>query len=669
LTPARPVFGNERYELREWNPEAMDAAIELLNNYPNTLAAAARGENDRLYYDAFSYAIDAQQEALLRFPDAPQAEAWRWDLALNLARTRDPEAAAYYGSLITAALNGGQARLETLASWFKQHEPRLALEVVAVQPSAAVPGGYILHISGAGGAFLWLAESASGWTAEPLLSEFDFAASPRLNAILADLNGDGGEEVGISITSSGRDLTLNPPSIFDLSSGTPRLLPFQPSEQEINLGLEFSNNWTVDPAENSLVLDSQVYPACPVTIRRSYTWDGATFVWSGTEYEPQPPEASPGALPYCRYILDHAAVAWEPEAAAGIARSLIPIWPPPQDEQGNPYPADANDEMRYRLGVYQALTGDIEQSRDTLTDLIRSPVTATSRWVEPAVEFLDANQQPEDLYRACVNAPFCVAADAIRQIAKNIPRGASYPEGVSYLVQAGVSLRASGDYDVDGDGEMERWFTVRHRPQEKLELWVLKRAQIALPEGGKLESGIIPLHIGTVVSDRPNFHVFNPGQQPPILWVDDEIAFSLQTDPVNGEPYLRYYERRYVWANRYEEGLQAARQALFSGEEPAVVRDRLLDLQQNPGLLCAATWTCEPYYYLLGLSSELTGDRRKAIDSYLQIWWDDSRSPYTTLARLKLEGEAVIPSATPTPGPSPTPTRTLAPTRTPLPYP
>jgi hypothetical protein len=133
--------------------------------------------------------------------------------------------------------------------------------------------------------------------------------------------------------------------------------------------------------------------------------------------------------------------------------------------------------------------------------------------------------------------------------------------------------------------------------------------------------------------------------------------------------------------------VEKARQALFiDGKDPRAVKADLLALQVYPGLLCKATFSCDLYYYLLGLSSELAGDKHGAVDSYLRLWSDYSKSPYALMARLKLEGPALRLSPTPTsrpgtqtitpvPGitttPTPTPNRTVTNTPTPTtgPYP
>jgi len=116
-----------------------------------------------------------------------------------------------------------------------------------------------------------------------------------------------------------------------------------------------------------------------------------------------------------------------------------------------------------------------------------------------------------------------------------------------------------------------------------------------------------------------------------------------------------------------------ARQALFRGEDLQKILDTLLGLQKYPGLLCQSTFSCDEYYYLLGLTNELLGNERAAIDAFLQLWRDYSKSPFTTLARLKLARSIEPPTETPTatltayPTGLLTPGATLFPTLTPRP--
>ena len=114
--------------------------VNLLQSYP---AGVDRGDLDetlQAYYDSYSYPIFALREALLRFPDAEQAEGWRWSLAYDQALTGDEEFGDTYSALIADNLNRSQVDLEELYAWFPIQEPRMQLFMVEAPIPARIPG-------------------------------------------------------------------------------------------------------------------------------------------------------------------------------------------------------------------------------------------------------------------------------------------------------------------------------------------------------------------------------------------------------------------------------------------------------------------------------------------------------------------------------------------------
>jgi hypothetical protein len=656
LLAATPLPVTDQYMLAEWTPEQAQRLIELLNYYPNTLSERARGEDNALYYDSFKYAAFAQKEALLQFPNAPQAIAtqWRWGLAYNQARSADPDAGQTYADLIASALNRSETNLASLSNWFTTNEPRLNLLVIEMAPPSGFLSSYLLEVRGRGSAFIWLLESSGAFQSHVLVSNFDFVNAPVAGSLISDLTQmdeetRADEDVAIFFSSPGSGFVAQPPRIFHLSQVPPEELFIQPSQAEFEVGMEFDNRWIVTTAENgqdNLSFRTTVFPACPVTIQRDYQWNGDYFMLQGQSFSVDPPADT---LAFCRLIVDHAAQVWGPEAARQLAEPLLPLWPPASDEEGNPLPLDAKDGWRFRLAVYQALSGDFEAATNTLKVIVDTPSLPASRWIEPAQAFLDVYQQPLDVYRACLPAEFCDPADAIRYIASTLT-ASQYPDAVERLVEAGVTLRASSFFDFDLDGEAERWFTVQYHPTEKLDLWILATS----------DQGIKALQVASVATNRPEFNFIDPEREPPVVWLDDSIAFIYRKNPITHEPYLVQVPRQFEWPNRYQEGLQAAEQALFDGAKPQKVRQDLHILQDYPGLLCEPTFTCDPYYYLLGLTNELSGFEREAVQAYHFLWANYSRSPYTIMARFKLS-QLVRPTDTPTVTPTATPTMTGTP--------
>jgi len=663
LTPARalPLSGN--YDLVQWSPEKADDLVKLMNDYPNTLSETQRGEDNQAYFQAFDYAVIAQREALLRFPDASQAQDWNWGLAFNLARMGDASSGTQYAQLVASALNRGETDLSYLYVWFNEHEPRMDLYLVELEPISGYLGNYLLEIQGNGSSFIWLLQSSSGFRTYPLITNFDFINQPQADWLIADLNGNAqdGQEIAIYFSNSPDEYRINPPSVFNLSQIPPQEYPFLPKEKLFNIGMQFINNWKVFPItdnENDLLFVSDVFSACPIRVSRQYHWKGDYFGLVAEDFQIVQDIKTPS---YCELIVDHAINNWGAGATVSIMESLIEDFPPEKNMEGQNYPLDAKDEWRYRLGIYYALIGEYDIALQTLMDLVTNPTVFTSTWVKPAREFLEIYQTPQDLYRACLQAKECNPSYAIDHIVDEVPIGS---DALNEIRSWGVNTTSSGFFDFDDDDEAERWFTVRYRSQAKLNFWIL--ADYSL--------GYKALYVGQVNSASPDLEVLEDiyvqeqaiGLKPAIL-IEHQKAVNLQRFPDTKEPYLVEVPLREEYPNRFLAGLLEGKQSLFAGDSPSEVQKNLSNLEQYPGLLCTGTWSCDPYYYLLGLASELAGDSRAAVEAYHRLWLDYSLSPYTSMARLKLSGDVYV-SPTPTVNQTvytptgTTPTHTLTPT-------
>ncbi len=96
LTPALAAVYEGAYKLVEWNPEEANRMIQILQGYPAGIQSELDQPFSETYLQAYSYPIFALQEALLRFPDASQAESWRWKLAYDYVLNGDQQAGAVY---------------------------------------------------------------------------------------------------------------------------------------------------------------------------------------------------------------------------------------------------------------------------------------------------------------------------------------------------------------------------------------------------------------------------------------------------------------------------------------------------------------------------------------------------------------------------------------------
>jgi hypothetical protein len=205
----------------------------------------------------------------------------------------------------------------------------------------------------------------------------------------------------------------------------------------------------VDVVENVLEVTDTLSPPCPTKISQKYTWNGDLFEISSPEYEIFP---EPGLEAYCEVVFDTASVGWGPQAAIDVISPLLNIWPPQVDTLGNPYPPDALDQLRYRLVVLYALANEPQESTRYMNAIIHTPAIPDSSWIQPAQDFNDAYQQPEDLYRTCQKAQYCNMQDAMRTTVEMSGLD-DIAEVWQYLKNNGVSISSSGLLDFDGDGQ------------------------------------------------------------------------------------------------------------------------------------------------------------------------------------------------------------------------
>lgn len=679
LTPARPVADNDAYSLQTWTPREADYAAQLLLNYPNLLGERARGEDNAAYYAAYTYSISALREALLRFPRATEAVEWRWQLAYSLALTGDATAGEAFAELIAGGLNSQETDPEDLGDWFHSREPRLDLDIRPLEPLSGYLSAYLVQIKGPGGAFIWLRQTSSAYQAEVLFSGFDFVHNPAYDFTIGDLTGlpeaPTPAEVVVYPITPPEDLSLNAPLVFSLEQVPAVQLPFQPSAMRLPVGASYQARWEVVRLQEqraALRFSARVFPACPVDVQRDYSWDGSAFRGWSPSYWPRPSQAT---LYACASVVDHASQHWGPEATARVLRAILPLWPPASDANGQAYPSDSQAEIRFRLGIQQALIGQADNAQDSINMAI---AVGTRNWRQEAIRFQQEYTGENGLYAACVAVTACDPEAALLQLVDKLP-ASELVRIDEIFTQAGVSVRASGYFDFDGDDLRERWITIRHRPLEKLRLYVIAQS--------RNQVRLIPL--GTLDNNLPEFSYLNEDQVPPVVLVDGGVqAWRMLRDEGSANPVFEPVQLAKEYPNRFNDAVQAIEDEFWAGGDPFTARTALNALADYPGLTCTATFTCDHYYYMLGLTNELYGDDILAVEAYLVLWRDYARSPYTTLARLKLAGLAlpVGPTATVTPtitpttsGTPPTPTAsstastpttgatTPTPTRTPTP--
>lgn len=658
ITPEFPSEHNDHYELVLWTPELANQLIQELELYPERLSSFARGEDDRGYYAAFQYALFAQQEALLRFPSAPQADSWQWQMAYNMARTGDQSAGEAYTKLITQELNQGNFNLNDLYTWGLDQEPQLLIDHFPLEAGEDELSSNLVKVTAEenGSTYFWLLEDSSGFKSYSLTSDFDFINPNRIEHFIVDLLGNESEVVGIFPASVHETIFYQPPDVFSLYSQPPEQLPFALFIPPA-IGPDFTNNWQPIEASNitgDLQFQDSVFPACPVTVSHPYKWTNLNFVFIEDTYKISP---DPELLSYCEFVINHSINVWGLEPTIQLMETLLPIWPPETTTTGKPYPADALDEWRYRLSIYHALLANQDQSYEYAQLIIDDPSSPDSRWITPAAELLATYQLQQDIYRVCLNSEVCNPRLGFDSLITSISTD-SFTDLMRVLAQAGVDVRSNGFFDFDMSGGSERWVVVRHQTGTPLEFWIIS------PNDGHLQS----VFATTITDFSPRISYLEPETEPPLIEIEPDFTFYfIQLGPED-EPVIVPSEPEIIFsADRTEMKLDELEEILLSGGDPVFVKEELIILGDSSFFTCSFL-LCPRYMYLLGLANELSNDEYTAVAVYLDLWRKYPGHPYTIMARFKL-GSTFEPTPTPIPTSTLTPAPSVDETEIPTPTP
>lgn len=652
ITQERADADAQYYQLSRWSLDRAHYAIDLLSSFPNTLSSAQRGADEQGYYNAFYAAALLQGESALRFEDVP-ALPWLLGKAVNMAKASDPYAATEFGRAFTMLLNGRTVGALELPDWFEQRQTGLKLRLIPQPALQRNLDSLVIEIYGAGSALIWLVEDESGFHTFPLTSDFDFVDPWETNLLQGDLTGDGRDELVVWQSTESERNAFQLPKVFDLSKLPAEELFFSPDEH-FKIGLENEHNWAFSESEagsTTLTFSTTVFPPCPIKIRRSYKYDNGLIRLDQALFTPNP---SPGLEGFCELMVDHAVEVWGLPAAVQIMEALLPAWPPATLADGRAPLLDAADEWRFRLGMYYFLLGEEGKAAEYFQRIADEPVVPVSRWITPARQFLESYRQRTDIYRACLPVKYCIPRLALERLFETLPFDPTR-QPLTELDDYGVTIRSTGPYDFENDGEPERWFTIQHYPDSRLEFYIL----------AEYNDQWQAMYVDSVDSNFPPLYSYEPWEGgKPVIWLDQANTFKLGRVPGDDMPFIDYQPLVFFYDLYTRSAVEASAQALFTGGNPAQIANNLQDLLRFDLLACISDKEiCARYFTLMGLAWQLAGDEGAAIGSYLEAWRQYPQSPYTVLARLRLVRSRQAPTQTPEPTKTPTITRT--PTRTP----
>lgn len=588
--------------------------------------------------EQFSYLAFAEQEALLRFSQATQAEHWRWDLCYNLAFSHQsvfieaPELFCY-SKLIEEGLNSGQTNVNNLANWFAAHEMRFRFAITSMDPPSGYEKSHVITLED--NALLWLLEKSGKFQATGLTSSMFHYRESRIKFELLDLTGDHYPELVIDFGRAHCCGTASTQYVYDLSSGTPEQLSFE------NLsGISSGLSSDYDSSITSLAGDTKypgllfkghyagglLYQPCDLRKYEKYYWNGYQFelvdTWFGIEEHSQYDNEE-----FCGFVIDTANEQSEINVAVKTIGDIR------IDE-----PEVTKDQILYRLGEYHARLGNIDKAKKYFANVtsIESVDTSGSTWIQAAQRFLDGLQDKSDYYRLCSEITVCDTRDALKQILAEIEPEA-FPLVFETLQSAGTSIKSSGFMNFDVSGDMEQWFVLQHPNRNQREFWILTK------DVEKIDG----LFVADISTNKPELREFQGNNLYELTTTDGKTLISLEKLRFTNQPYILTHdlidnydpviEDEFLRSSFVEESLDHITTRLLSGADPTYIRELLIQFHQSNTVDCKESNVCDKIYYLLGLTSELLGDDQAAVQAYVQLWQEFPGSLYTIMARSKLE--------------------------------
>jgi hypothetical protein len=641
FTPAT-LAPDVSYKLGQWTPDQADLLIgqissQLMAIEGDPIYSSVYGYS--AYMDMYRYLVFAELEALLRFPDAPQAETWRWDLCFNLALAyhyaESPDALELpcYAELIEEGLNSGQTDITSLSSWFMANESRFSFEITSHTPPPGFTSSHVISL--ASSANLWLLEKERNFQVFGLRSSMFFFRESGSKFQLLDLTGDNYPELVLYFSRATCCNSFSQQFIYELSSGTPKLLSLESlygisthTTSEYDSYITVLESKTELPGllfEGHYGYDALTQP-CNLREYDKYYWNGDRFelaeTWFGVD--------KPGEYDdkeFCQFVIDTAKEQGELDVAVKTIGNI---------RIGDPETTE--DQILYWIGEYHARLGDGDKAKEFFTQAIAFQTasnTSDSKWGKAAQIFLDNYREESDYYEVCGKVVQCDMRSALQQLIAEI-KPDSFLRAPEVLKASGISIKSNGFMNFDRVDNIEQWLVVQHPNRTKREFWILVK-------GSEETYGLFVVEIST---NRPEVKEFQGTNTYALMTSDGEYLFSLEKINFSGQPYVLTHEiiqnddplieSDYLKYHLVEESVDNIINQLMSGSNPAQIRELLIQLSQSTPFDCKGINRCDQIQYLLGFTNELLGDEQAAQNTYLQLWKDFPNSLYTMMARSKL---------------------------------
>jgi hypothetical protein len=589
------------------------------------------------YMEQYKYLAFIESEALLRFPDEQQAERWQWDLCYNLALSYTPPESTNapelpcYSKLIENGLNTGKTDIANVSGWFHTHESRFSFEITSTTPPPGYTNSHIILLEN--NAVIWLLGKNGIFNATGLMSSMFFYRESDVEFQFIDLTGDNYSELVLNFGRSHCCGAITVQFIYDLSSGTPRRLTF--------LDLDgISSNTISDYDSYITALKGDVKPGLlfkshlgdptdqPCNLRKyeKYLWNGNQFElvenWFGID-----PPGKYDDKELCQFAIN---LASNPDELSVIVNSIQQIHTP------NFF--GYREVIFFHLGEYYAQSGNWNKASEYFSLVGAEPGDSKSEWKSSAQLFLENSTTENNFYKLCSKISQCDMQNVLKQFIENAKTD-SFPLVNESLKELGVSIKASGIFDFDGDNTFEQWLVIQHPGKQSREFWLLVKGNTKIYALFVTEPTVNKPDISTfsTIAGKYTFELSNQNEQ---------TLYSLEKLGISGQPYIlpakkpwdsgdpnqKLYNAQAFWRQMIDD----VAGKVFIGTDFAQENKILLDLENSKEYGCK-TYKCDQLYYLLGLTNELMGEKQAAVNAYLQLWEKYPDSPYTIMARSKLK--------------------------------
>jgi hypothetical protein len=679
-TPRNRALDASAYKLAALTADQMDEFIKHFESI--TL----------LYMDEHSVDFDINEgalyrsiwyaawDALMQYPDDPRAEDWFWKKVyyMSLAGEGD-EATELYRQKMHAALTWDKIAPEDLPTWFKSGEfvsgylaPNYTLELDPLE----VPGydsghivnlGKLHNINTPGGSCYLIVEKDDVFSTYTIHSGFPpfyyfFMMRNPLSCYAQDVTDDGIDEIIVDQYYGGHvgGTTIN---VYDTHSMPPKLMPFGPQQSaELTAWNGYLHNFPEYQGKTQIQFDHP-FGTCEVDGITYYQWNGAWFEVSKGSIEVfQSPRTDYGLL-NCHDRIIRFSEGLDPQDGILIMDQTLRAYTPFAKDS-----VEVLDALKIMKGLFAAYSGDEVSARSAFAEAVNAPNKPGGVLVEPASKFLDAYQEPDDLYRACslltacvdyfavfiggpdaptcITFPLCNYELALSSLASIAPADTPPSQVVAYLKSNGVNIPNWGWYDFDGDDQAEVWFTVRHPNRVIPELWV----------AGQYPQGIKTMLVDELTSTDVHFKHITEETGKTLTGYEHGKTIEMVRHPDTKEPFIVVREPVVTEpvdgkSSRFKE----LRKMLYEGNDPVLIYNQLaaMDTQYTrcpftvrywdemsatppPGWREYDAYDCATFYYTVAFAAELAGQEREAVRRYHAVWAQFPDSPFAILAQHKL---------------------------------